>query len=127
MSQENVEVFRQSLDAFDRRDRASWLALRDTNCEVIPTATWPEADAIRGREAAWGFYLQAADAFERVPVDDAELVDAGPDMIARRFQASIPVRAFSRFSCDIAYSRSPAASRAFSGSRKARKRITLPP
>ena len=36
MSEENVETVRQTLNAFDRRDRAAWLALRDPDCEVIP-------------------------------------------------------------------------------------------
>jgi ketosteroid isomerase-like protein len=56
MSEENVEIMRQMLDAFDRRDRAAWLALRVRDCEVIPSAMWPEVDAIRGREAAWGVH-----------------------------------------------------------------------
>jgi ketosteroid isomerase-like protein len=82
MSQENVETFRQSLDAFDRRDRAAWLTLRDPDCEVIPSAMWPEVDVIRGREAAWDFYITVAEPFERRPLaPDAEAVDAGPDMV----------------------------------------------
>ena len=37
MSQENVETVRQSLEAFDRRDRAAWLALQDQDVEVTTT------------------------------------------------------------------------------------------
>ena len=51
------------LDAFDRRDRAAWLALHVRECEVIPSAMWPEFDAIRGREAAWDFYVEVAGLF----------------------------------------------------------------
>jgi hypothetical protein len=76
MSQENVEKMRQQLDAFDRRDRGAWLALRVPDCEVIPSAMWPEADAVRGREPAWDFYVMVVEAFEPLSVEDAEL-DAG--------------------------------------------------
>jgi ketosteroid isomerase-like protein len=72
---------RQSLDAFDRRDRAAWLALRDPDSEVLPSGGWPEADAIRGREAAWDFYVEVVEAFERRAYGDAELVDAGADKV----------------------------------------------
>jgi ketosteroid isomerase-like protein len=81
MSQENTEIFRETLEAFDRRDRAAWLALRDPDCEVIPSAMWPEVDAVRGRESAWDFYVKVAEAFERTPVANAELVDAGADKV----------------------------------------------
>jgi ketosteroid isomerase-like protein len=74
MSLENVERTRQMLGAFDRRDRAAWLALRDPDCEVIPSAMWPEAGAVRGREPAWDFYVNTAEAFERLSGADAELM-----------------------------------------------------
>ena len=76
-----MEIFRETLEAFDRRDRAAWLATRDPDCEVIPSAMWPEADAVRGREAAWEFYVKVAEAFERLPVEDAELLDAGDKVL----------------------------------------------
>ena len=81
MSEENVEIGRQSLDAFDRRDRAAWLATRGRDFEVIPSAMWPEVDAIRGREAAWDFYIEVTETFERYPVRNSELLDAGPDKV----------------------------------------------
>jgi ketosteroid isomerase-like protein len=92
MSQENVEIFRETLEAFDRRDRAAWLALRDPDCEVIPSAMWPEADAVRGREPAWDFYVKVAEAFERLPVD-AELVDAGADKVLVHWRHDVRGRA----------------------------------
>jgi ketosteroid isomerase-like protein len=82
MSQENVETLRQSLEAFDRRDRAAWLATRDDqDYEVVTDRYWPEADVVRGREAAWEFYVKVAEAFERLLAGDAELVDAGADKV----------------------------------------------
>ena len=36
---------------------------------------------MRGREAAWEFYVKVAEAFEQLPAGDAELVDAGADKV----------------------------------------------
>ena len=81
MSQENVENLRQSMEAFDRRDRPAWLALRDEDYEVVPSGAWPEADVIHGREAAWDFYVEVVEAFERRAVSDVALVDVGADRV----------------------------------------------
>jgi ketosteroid isomerase-like protein len=78
---ENVETLRRSLEAFDRRDKASWLETRDPDYEVITSIEWPEGD-VRGPEAAWDFYMTIADTFERRPFsDDIEFVDAGPTTV----------------------------------------------
>jgi ketosteroid isomerase-like protein len=90
MSEQNVEIMRQNLDAFDRRDRAAWLALRVPDCEVIPTAMWPEVDAIRGREVAWDFYIEVTEPFQRRPLaPDTEAVDAGPDKVLVHYQTVV--------------------------------------
>jgi ketosteroid isomerase-like protein len=81
MSEENVATYRQSLDAFDRRDRAAYLALCDPDFEVVPDHAWPEAGAIRGREAAWDFYVKVTESFERFDSDDAEVTHAGADTV----------------------------------------------
>jgi ketosteroid isomerase-like protein len=80
MSQENVGLARQALEALRRRDLTTWLALHDDDFEVVPIRDWPEPGA-RGPGAAWDFYLQNFEAFERVPLDDTELVDAGSDKV----------------------------------------------
>src|SRR5262245_13989125 len=81
MSKENVETLRRSLEAFDRRDKASWLETRDPDYEVITSIEWPEGD-VRGSEAAWDFYVTIAETFERRPFsDDIEFLDASPDTV----------------------------------------------
>ena len=81
MSEENLETFRRSLEAFDRRDKASWLEARDQDYDVVTSSEWPEGD-VRGRGAAWDFYVTIADTFERRPFsDDIEVIDAAPDKI----------------------------------------------
>ena len=69
MSEENLETFRRSLEAFDRRDKASWLKARDVDYEIVTSNEWPEGD-VRGREAGWDFYVTVADTFERRPFTD---------------------------------------------------------
>lgn len=36
MPQENVEILRHGLDAFNRRDKAAFIALCDSGCENFP-------------------------------------------------------------------------------------------
>ena len=81
MSQENVEILRRSLEAFDRRDRTAWLALREQDCAVVTDRYWPEAEPIVGGDAAWEFYVKVFEAFDRISIGDAELVDAGTDKV----------------------------------------------
>ena len=80
MSQENVDIVRQDLDAFDRRDRAAFFAVRDPACKVVPDDRWPETRVISGREAAWDFYLDVAETFG-MDAADAEIIDAGGDRV----------------------------------------------
>jgi ketosteroid isomerase-like protein len=89
MSEENVEVIRQMLEAFDRRDRAAWLAFLDQDYEVVTSRFWPEAAPVRGPEAAWEFYVKTTEAFERYPIRNSEILDAGPDkvLIHLRYEA----------------------------------------
>src|SRR5215218_8388832 len=81
MSEKNVEILRQQYEAFDRRDRVEWLALRDEDCEVVTDRYWPEAGLISGDIAAWEFYTGIFEAFDQAPVGIPELVDAGTDKV----------------------------------------------
>jgi ketosteroid isomerase-like protein len=81
MSQENAESLRLAVDAFNRRDRAAFLALCDPELENFPPRDWPESDPIRGYEAVWSFFVGAQDAWEEGPFELVELVDAGNDKV----------------------------------------------
>ena len=80
MSQENVDIARRGLEAFNRGDRDAWLAARHEDYEILPIGDWPDAPAIRGREAGWNFYVDVARTldFERA---DSDFVDAGADKV----------------------------------------------
>jgi ketosteroid isomerase-like protein len=80
MSRENVELTRQALEAVSRRDRTTWLAVHDDDFEVVPIGEFPET-GVRGPGAAWDFYLKNFEAFEDVPLDDTEVIDAGADKV----------------------------------------------
>ncbi len=81
MSQENVETFREALDAFNRRDRAAWLALCDPELENVPPRGWPESEPIRGRVAVWGFYVEGNQPWEQSPFENVEVIDAGNEKV----------------------------------------------
>ena len=63
MSEENVELARRALEALDRRDLSSWLAVNDEDSEVVPTRDWPEP-GVRGAEAAFNWYVKAFDTLQ---------------------------------------------------------------
>jgi ketosteroid isomerase-like protein len=47
----------------------------------LPARYWPEAAPVRGPEAGWDFYIEVTEPFERYPVRNSELLDAGPDKV----------------------------------------------
>ena len=79
MSEENVELVRQSEEALKRRDRDAWFAIHDEDFEIVPVRDWPEG-GVRGREAGWDFNMRTRDSFEWVSIE-VEHVDAGADNV----------------------------------------------
>jgi ketosteroid isomerase-like protein len=81
MSRENVEGYRQAVDAFNRRDRAAFLAWCDPELENVPSRYWPESESIRGREAVWDFLVGVNEPWEESRFECFELMDAGTDKV----------------------------------------------
>ena len=77
MSEEDLELFRKALDAFNRRDRAAFLALCEPDYENVPPRDWPESASIRGREAIWDFFVAGQEPWEEGSFEFGELIDAG--------------------------------------------------
>jgi ketosteroid isomerase-like protein len=83
MSEENVEVFKAWVDAWNRDDKRAWTSLMDPELETLPLPEWPESGPFIGPDAAWDFYrhfeemLPAREAYEIT-----ELIDAGDSLIA---------------------------------------------
>src|SRR5438270_8537014 len=86
MSQENVQTLHRGMDAFNRRDRAAWLALCDPEYETVPSDDWPEMEPIRGPEDAWDFYIEADEPWERSPYEYVEAMDGGNDKVVARMR-----------------------------------------
>jgi ketosteroid isomerase-like protein len=84
MSEENVEVARRALEALDRRDLTSWLAVHDEDYEVVPTRDWPEP-GVRGAEAGFNWYVQAFDTLQPFRTADTEFIDAGADNVLLQY------------------------------------------
>jgi len=84
MSQEQLEIWRQGLEAVNRRDKAAWLALVDSEVANFPPRDWPESDPIRGGEAVFDFLAvdaQAAWDEGSPPFECVELIDGGNDKV----------------------------------------------
>ena len=90
MSEENVEIARQAMEAFNRRDRDAYLLLHDPEFEFRADPEWPESETVRGREAVWDFGLILTDAWEPDDFEMVEVIDAGDDNLVTRYRR--PVR-----------------------------------
>jgi ketosteroid isomerase-like protein len=86
MSEGNIEVVRRGLDAFNRRDKAAWVAVCDPDVENFPPKEWPENAPIRGAEAIWDFFVEAVNAWEEGSFQWKEFIDAGTDKIVANQQ-----------------------------------------
>jgi ketosteroid isomerase-like protein len=89
MSQENVERSRKAHAAFNQRDREAWLSMCDPGLEVVPAPDWPESDAIRGREAAWEFYVDANAPWESSTFDFVDAIAVGGDKVVTDVRGEI--------------------------------------
>jgi len=89
MSQENVELAQRSLDAFNRRDKAAWLAMMDPDLEAVPPPDWPESGVIRGSESVWNFYVQNIEAFREGLLENVELIDAENDCVVAHMRGEM--------------------------------------
>ena len=89
MSQENVEIVRKAMEAYNRRDRDAWLLLHDPEFEFRADPEWPESETVGGREAVWDFVVSLADAWEEDPFEMVEVVECGDEKFAARFRRTV--------------------------------------
>ena len=74
------------MEAFNRRDRAAFLAVCDPEAEHHPSREWPESAPIRGDEAIWDF-VEVVRAWDNAEFEWGELTDAGGDEIVANLRA----------------------------------------
>jgi ketosteroid isomerase-like protein len=89
MSQDNLDAIRRCLDAFNRRDKAAWIAVCDPEIENFPAREWPEGAPIRGAEAIWEFFVKANEAWEEGSYEWGEPIDAGSDKVVAHQSAEL--------------------------------------
>ena len=83
MSQKNVELFRRSVDAFNRRDLDAYLALMDDDVEGIPRAAAMEGgDHYHGHDGVRRWWKDLLDVFPDFTVEAAEVRDLGDSTLA---------------------------------------------
>jgi ketosteroid isomerase-like protein len=81
MSQENVEIVRGAIDAFNRRDLEAWEALSHPDVEVDWSASRGlEAGVYRGHEETDRF-LRTFETFERVVLEPERFIDAEDSVV----------------------------------------------
>jgi ketosteroid isomerase-like protein len=76
MSQENVELAQQALGAFNRRDRAAFLALWDEDAEIVAGGVVMEGD-YQGRAGIRRFWENLLDVLPDFAVEVVEVRDLG--------------------------------------------------
>ncbi len=84
MSQENVEITRQVVEAVNRRDRDAWLRLQDSEVEFRADPAWPESETVRGRDAVWEFSAAIIETWEHADFEIGEVIGAGSDRLLVR-------------------------------------------
>jgi len=82
VSQENVEVVRQALDAYSRRDIDTLRAIADPEIELDWSASvgWL-AGIYRGFEETLRFYEGYFEAFEAIVIEADRFIDAGESIV----------------------------------------------
>jgi ketosteroid isomerase-like protein len=93
MSQDNGHNLRQALDAFNRHDKAAFVALCASDVENFPPRDWPESTPVRGVEAVWDFYVQNNDPWEDSPLEYGEFVFPAADMVAAEARGEVQGKA----------------------------------
>jgi ketosteroid isomerase-like protein len=81
MSEENTETMRRTLEAFNRGDKAAWVAEHDPDVVMIPARQWPENAPIRGADAIWDFYLAATDTWDDDSSQISEVIGSGNTLV----------------------------------------------
>ena len=111
MSQENVEIVRQSLDAFSQRDIDTLRALNDPDMVLDWSASvgWL-AGVYRGFDEALRFYEGYFEAFEKVVIEVDRFIDVGelvvvPNVSHQRGRDGIEVSARGTFVFTIRHRR----------------------
>jgi len=82
MSQENVEVVRRCLEAWNRGDLDAWVELFDEQAEFFALRSQLEGEPYRGHEGLRQFLVDFDGEWEYVRFSRLEIRDAGEQVVA---------------------------------------------
>jgi ketosteroid isomerase-like protein len=82
MSQENVEVVRVLVEAWNRGDRDAWLAAWDQEAEFYPLRSQVEGRPYRGHEGLRQFWVEIGGVWGSARLRVDEVRDAGDRFVA---------------------------------------------
>jgi hypothetical protein len=78
MSQENVDLYYQAIDAFNRRDLSSYLALQDPEVEFTPYEVWVQGgEPYRGHAGVRSWWEDSFAVFPDLRAEIYEVRDLG--------------------------------------------------
>jgi ketosteroid isomerase-like protein len=88
MSQENVEIALAALDAWNRGDRETWIALWDEEAEFYPLRAQLEGEPYWGHDGLSRFLAEMTEEWERVRFEIDETHDVEEQVVGTgRFRA----------------------------------------
>ena len=76
-----MENARRALDAFNRGDKAAWLAEFDPDVVMIPAREWPENAPLRGADAIWDFYMAVTSTWDEDSGQYGEVIDSADKVV----------------------------------------------
>jgi ketosteroid isomerase-like protein len=90
MSQENVEVLRASIQAWNARDMDTWRELHDPDVVVRMVEGWPEPGPFFGREAVVRQFEQLRETWDADAVEPiSDFIEAGDRVLVRMIYRGI--------------------------------------
>lgn len=81
MSQQNVQVVRRWVEAWDRDDLTAWFEFLDSDVRWIPTPQRPEETSIRGHDQTCAFLHEWFAPWDSYTVHLDEIIDARDDVV----------------------------------------------
>jgi ketosteroid isomerase-like protein len=81
MSQENVEVVRRGLEAFNRGDIEAWLALTHPEVEVLDDPRVPGGQTLRGHAEIKRYFESLGRYWESIHFAPERIVDRGDEVL----------------------------------------------
>jgi ketosteroid isomerase-like protein len=82
MSQENVEIVRAAIEAFNRRDGEGFGAFLADDAEIVPVRAALEGTVYRGRDAAARYCAAVEESWENLRWEVEEIRDGGSWVLA---------------------------------------------